>query len=113
MAIEDTSTVENTSTVEKTLTAVELRQLEVDAYTQNIEVYRKILETLDGNWDEDLLPYRHLEGQEAAKACPFDRIERLSELKHFDTISTLIKTEYFERSKSQAILTALKALGNS
>lgn len=102
-------TTEDTTTPTP-LTAIQLRQMEVDAYTQNIAVYQQILSTIDGNWDEDLLPYKHLEGQEAAKACPFDRIERLSELQHFEQISKLIKTEIFERSKSQAILNALIAL---
>jgi hypothetical protein len=101
---------EDTGTAPQAPTAIQLRQMEVDAYTQNIAVYQQILSTLDGNWDEDLLPFKNLEGQEAAKACPFDRIERLSELKHYDRISELIKTEIFERSKSQAILNALIAL---
>lgn len=105
-------TTEDTGATPQPLTAIQLRQMEVDAYTQNIAVYQQILSTLDGNWDEDLLPYKHLEGQESAKACPFDRIERLAELQHFEQISKLIKTEIFERSKSQAILNALIALQN-
>jgi len=105
-------TTEDTGTTPQPLTAIQLRQMEVDAYTQNIAVYQQILSALDGNWDQDLLPYKHLEGQEAAKACPFDRIERLSELQHFEQISKLIKTEIFERFKSQAILNALIALQN-
>jgi len=88
-------TTEDTGAVPQAPTAIQLRQMEVDAYTQNIAVYQQILSTIDGNWDEDLLPFKNLEGQEAAKACPFDRI------------SELIKTEIFERSKSQAILNAL------
>jgi len=95
------------------LTPIQLREMEVANYTLNIAVYEQILSTLDGNWDEDLLAFRHLEGQEAAKACPKDRVERLAELQQFELLSKLVKTEMFERSKSQAILNALKALENN
>jgi hypothetical protein len=103
-------TTENDGTIPQPLTAIQLRQMEVDAYTQNIAVYEHILSTINGTWDEDLLPFKHLEGQESAKACPFDRVERLAELQHYENISKLIKTEMFERVKSKAILDALVAL---
>lgn len=94
------------------LTAIELRQMEVDQYTQNIVVYQTILDSLNGEWDADLIHLKDLEGHEAAKACPVDRVERLSELQQYAQISNLIKTEMFERSKAQKILQALITLQN-
>lgn len=94
------------------LTAVELRQMEVDQYTKNILVYQTILSSLNGEWDADLIHLKDLEGHDAAKACSVDRIERLSELQQYTQISNLIKTEMLERSKAQNILQALIALQN-
>jgi hypothetical protein len=44
-------TTEDTGTTPQPLTAIQLRQMEVDAYTQNIAVYQQILSTIDVNWD--------------------------------------------------------------
>ena len=88
-------------------THLEIRQEEVDAYTNNINTYQAILLTLDGNWDADLVQFKGLDPHEAAKSCPMDKIERLAELQHHEQLSNLIKTEIVERSKSQAILTYL------
>jgi hypothetical protein len=93
-------------------TAIELRQMEVDAYTKNIEIYQAILSTLDGNWDADLVQYRDMPSHDAARACPVDRVERLSELQQFDNLNNLVKTEMLERSKAQKILDALILLEN-
>lgn len=93
-------------------TAIQLREAEVAQYTKNIQIYQSILSTLDGEWDADLIHLKDLEGHEAAKACPIDRVERLSELQQHVQISNLIKTEMFERSKAQKILQALIALEN-
>lgn len=91
------------------LTPVELRQLEVDAYTNNIAVYSAIIVTLDGVWDADLIQYKGVNHHDAARDCPFNRVERLAELQQFDHFSGLIKTEMIERAKANSILTALKA----
>jgi len=88
-------------------TAIELRQMEVDAYTKNIQIYQAILSTLDGNWDDDLIRYKDMPTHDAARLCPVERVERLSELQQFDNLSNLVKTEMLERSKAQKILDAL------
>lgn len=100
------------ATVQPQPTAIELRQMEIDAYTKNIQVYQAILNTLDGNWDEDLVKYRNIPTHDAARDCPINRIERLSELQQFDNLSNLVKTEMLERNKAQKILDALKKLEN-
>lgn len=98
------------TTTQVQLTAIELRQMEVDSYTKNIEIYQTILSTLDGNWDADLIQFKGQAGHDAVKNCPLDRVERLSELQQFENLNNLIKTEMFERAKSKSILVALKTL---
>lgn len=90
------------------LTALEVRQMEVDAYTTNVETYKALLLTLDGNWDEDLIHLKGIEPQEAARQCPMDRLTRLAVLQQYEQVSNLLKTEIVERAKAQAILNILK-----
>jgi hypothetical protein len=89
------------------LTPIQSRQMEVDAYSTNIDVYKKLLATLDGNWDADLIALKDLETQEAARQCPMDRLERLAVLQQFEQVNNLLKTEIVERAKAQAILDIL------
>ena len=89
------------------LTPTQTRQMEVDAYSANINVYQKLLATLDGNWDSDLVHLKDLESQEAARQCPMDRLERLAVLQQFEQVNNLLKTETVERAKAQAILNIL------
>lgn len=89
------------------LTAKQNRQMEVDAYSANIDVYKKLLATLDGNWDADLIALKDLETQEAARQCPIDRLARLAVLQQFEQVNNLLKTEIVERAKAQAILDIL------
>ena len=42
-------------------TALEVRQMEVDSYTTNIDNYTNILSTLNGVWDNDLLHLKNIE----------------------------------------------------
>ena len=90
------------------LTAKEVRQIEVDNYSANVNNYKTLLATLDGNWDDDLIHLKGVEGQEAARQCPMDRLERLAVLQQFDQVTNLLKTEIVERAKAQAILDILK-----
>ena len=89
-------------------TAVEMRQQEVDSYTANIANYTNILSTMNGEWDADLIHLKDVGGHDAAKMCPLDRIERLSELLFHDQLQDLVRTETLERFKAQSILNALK-----
>lgn len=89
------------------LTPTQTRQMEVDAYSANINVYQKLLATLDGNWDSDLVHLKDLESQEAARQCPMNRLERLAVLQQFEQVNNLLKTEIVERAKAQAILNIL------
>ena len=57
------------------LTPVEIRQMEVDTYSVNVENYKALLAILDGNWDADLVHLKNIEAQEAARQCPMDRLE--------------------------------------
>jgi hypothetical protein len=94
------------------MTPIQSRQLEVDAYTANVNNYKKLLAILDGNWDADLAHLKDIESQEAARQCPMDRLERLAVLQQFDQVTNLLKTEIVERTKSLAILEVLKVNGN-
>jgi len=90
------------------LSALEIRQAEVDSYSANVGVYTTLLATLDGNWDTDLIHLKNIEAQEAAKQCPMDRLERLAVLQQYDQVTNLLKTEIVERAKAKAILNILK-----
>jgi hypothetical protein len=89
------------------LTPKEIRQMEVDSYKANIDTYTALLATLDGNWDADLIHLKGVEGQEAARQCPMDRLERLAVLQQFEQVTNLLKTETVEHSKAKAILNIL------
>ena len=90
------------------VTPLEARQMEVDTYSINVEAYTALLATLDGNWDADLIHLKDVEGQEAARQCPMDRLERLAVLQQFDQVTNLLKTEIVERAKAKAILNILQ-----
>jgi hypothetical protein len=89
------------------LTPKEVRQIEVDGYKTNIEIYTKLLATLDGDWDADLVQLKGVESQEAARLCPMNRLSRLAVLQQFEQITNLLKTEIVECAKAQAILDIL------
>ena len=95
-------------TEEIQLTPLQVRQMEVDAYSANVANYQALLATLDGDWDADLVHLKGIEGQEAARQCPMDRLERLAVLQQFDQVTNLLKTEIVERAKAAAILAILK-----
>jgi len=86
------------------ITAKEARQREVDTYNANIEIYKALLATLDGNWDADLVHLKGVEAQEAARQCSMDRLQRLAVLQQFDQVTNLLKTEIVEHAKASAIL---------
>jgi hypothetical protein len=95
-------------TEEIQLTPLQARQMEVDAYSANVTNYQALLATLDGDWDADLVHLKGIEGQEAARQCPMDRLERLAVLQQFDQVTNLLKTEIVERAKAAAILAILQ-----
>jgi hypothetical protein len=96
------------TTVYQAVTLKESRQTEVNAYSANVDAYTALLNTLDGNWDADLIHLKDVEGQEAARQCPMNRLDRLAVLQQYDQVTNLLKTEIVERAKAQAILNILK-----
>lgn len=98
--------MENQNTETK-IDAKALRQAEIDSYAANIAVYKALLATLDGEWDADLIHLKNLEGQEAARLCPMDRLNRLAILQQHDQVTNLLKTEIVECAKAQAIFNIL------
>ena len=93
-----------TTSPEVQLTAKEVRILEIASYTENIRIYEKLLTTLDGNWDKDLVQFKGMESQDAARQCPLDRLDRLAVLQQYDQATNLLKTEIVECAKAKAIL---------
>ena len=87
---------------------IESRQAEEDTYTKNIANYTAILNTMNGDWDDDLIHLKVIGGHEAVKLCPLERVERLSELLFHDQLQDLVRTETLERFKAQSILNVLK-----
>ena len=100
--------IEVTKEIAPQLTALEVRQAEVDSYSGNVDIYKALLATLDGDWDKDLVHLKDIEAQEAARKCPMDRLERLAVLQQFDQVTNLLKTEIVERAKATAILNIIK-----
>lgn len=94
-------------TTEPQLTPKEARALEVESYSANVMIFQSLLATLDGDWDADLIHLKNVEGQEAARQCPMDRLERLAVLQQFDQVTKLLKTEIVERAKASAILAVM------
>jgi len=92
---------------ENQLTPKQVRQQEVDAYNTNINTYKTLLTTLDGDWDSDLIHLKDLESHEAARQCPMNRLERLAVLQQYEQVTKLLKTEIVEGAKAQAILNIL------
>lgn len=92
---------------QENLTPKQVRQMEVDSYLLNINTYKALLATLDGNWDADLIHLKGVEAQEAARQCPMDRLERLAVLQQFEQATNLLKTEIVEYNKAKAILDIL------
>ena len=86
-----------------------MRRNEVANYAKNIELYKALLEKVDGKWDEDLIPLKGLPHHEAAGQCPIDRLPRLAVLQQYEHFSYLIRTETIEYLKSSAILAVLEA----
>jgi hypothetical protein len=89
------------------LTPKEARMLEVASYDANVSIYKTLLTTLDGDWDNDLIHLKGVEAQEAARQCPMDRLERLAVLQQHDQVTNLLKTEIVERAKAAAILAVM------
>ena len=89
------------------LTAIEVRQAEVNAYAANIENYTGVLATINGEWDVDLAHLKNVEAQEAARQCSMDRLQRLAELQLHDQLKNLLKTEIVEHAKAQIVLNSL------
>ena len=99
--------MENNQMQENQLTPIQARQAEVNAYAANIVNYENILSSINGDWDEDLVQFKGLDMQEAARQCSMDRLERLGELQLHDQVTNLLKTEIVERFKAQTILNSL------
>ena len=89
------------------MTPKESRELEVQSYKENIAIYKALLATLDGNWDDDLIHLKNVEAQAASRQCPQDRLLRLAVLQQFDQVTNLLKTEIVECAKAEAILKIL------
>ena len=89
------------------LTPYQARAAEVAAYKKNIDTYTTIVESIDGNWDEDLIQFKGMENHAAAGQCSLGRIERLAELQLHDHLQYLIRTETIEWFKSKSILATM------
>ena len=99
--------MENNQVQENQLTPIQVRQAEVNAYSANIVNYENILSSINGDWDADLIQFKGLDMQEAARQCSMDRLERLGELQLHHQVTSLLKTEIVERFKAQTILNSL------
>jgi len=89
------------------LTPKQVREVEVNAYKKNMDIYTILLATLDGDWDADLVHLKAMDQHEAARQCPMDRLARLAVLQQFDQVTNLLKTETIEHAKATAILNIL------
>jgi hypothetical protein len=99
--------MENNQMQENQPTPIEARQAEVNAYAANIANYENILSSINGDWDNDLVQFKNIDMQEAARQCSIERLERLAELQLHNQVTNLLKTEIVEKFKAQTILNSL------
>ena len=99
---------ETTMQEETQLSPIQVREMEVESYSNNIKNYENILSSINGEWDKDLVHLKDLENHDAARQCEMDRLERLGELQLFRQVTNLLKTEKVERQKALIILNSLK-----
>lgn len=99
--------MENNQMQENQLTPIQVRQEEINMYSNNIKNYENILSTINGEWDEKLIHLKGIEVQEAARECSMEDLERLAELQLYNQVENLLKTEIVERFKAQIILNSL------
>lgn len=89
---------------------IDARQAEVDQYDQNIVLYEAILTGLPTEWPARLEQFKdRKDHQQAITECDVDDVDLLSQLLYMEQVKSLIRTEKLERTKSAAILAALKA----
>lgn len=90
--------------------AIAHREAEVAQYEQNIVLYEAILTTLPTDWPARLEQFKdRKDHQQAVTECDADDVDLLSQLLYMEQVKGLIRTEKLERTKSAAILAALKA----
>jgi hypothetical protein len=93
------------------LTALQMRQAEVDAYAQNIAMYKAIADALPSEWPAHLIQFRNSTNRHADIALieSLNDVELVSNLWAHDLAKASIRSEMVEKSKSEAILAFLKA----
>lgn len=96
---------------EQELLEIELRQNEVAQYTKNINMYKAMIENLPSEWPSHLahlkdVPNRH---EAIGTVEDLDDVELVSKLWAHMNATSLCRSEYVERAKSQAILDVLLA----
>lgn len=92
-------------------TAIELREQEVAQYEANIAMYQSIIAGLPKEWPAHLLQYRDATDKHkaASEISNLDDVSLLSQLWYADDCYKAIRSETVEKTKAQAILTALKS----
>lgn len=97
--------------VEPTKTPVELRQLEVEAYQENINLYTSVASALSSEWPEHLIHYKTRSDRHEAIAEieDLDEVVLVSDLWAHDQAVAAIRSETVEMRKAMSILAALEA----
>lgn len=83
------------------------RTYEVYQYDLNISNYQAILDSSDGVYPDHLVALKNVPFDQAISQCPIEDLEELAELQQRERISSLIRTEIVERTKSNGILKVL------
>lgn len=92
------------------LTPVEVRQNEVDQYTQNVSMYQALYESLPHEWPERLLKYRGTNEHDACAVVEdLADVVLLAQLFQSDAAYKAIRTEMLERTKAAGILGMMQA----
>ena len=99
--------IENTQTP---LTAIEIREAEVQQYLANIAMYSAMAAGLPSTWPEHLLPYKNRKDRHDAIAEieNLTDVELLSDLWTYESAQASIRTETLEMRKAKAILDTIK-----
>jgi len=93
------------------LTALEIRQQEVEQYEKNIQLFTSIAAGLPSVWPSHL---EHLKGEKnhheaIAKIENLDDVALVGQLWAYDSAQASIRSEMIEKAKAEAILQAKKA----
>lgn len=90
-------------------TPIQLREMEIAQYEQNISAFEAIRQNLPTEWPQHLIEYRYAPNKHEVitTVSSMDDVVLLSQLWYADECYARIRTETLEMTKSKSILAAM------